>query len=152
MVGWPFLFIMNNLSGNSIEGRPDFSFRKSERLCSKKLIDRLFSEGKPVFAFPLKIVYLEAELTSEFPAQAGFAVSKKNFKRAVQRNLIKRRMREAYRINKQDFYANLNEKQVAVFFVFTGKDIADYAVIESAIKKGLKKLTREIQSKSNSSK
>ncbi len=61
-------------------------------------------------------------------------------------------MREAYRINKQDFYANLNEKQVAVFFVFTGKDIADYAVIESAIKKGLKKLTREIQSKSNSSK
>ncbi|HCE57441.1 MAG TPA: ribonuclease P protein component [Prolixibacteraceae bacterium] len=128
---------------------PDFSFRKNEKLCSKKVIDRLFAEGKSVFAFPLKFVYLETGLTTATPAQAGFAVSKRNFKKAVQRNLIKRRMREAYRLHKPDFYEALKEKQVAVFFVYTAKDIANYAVIESAIKKGLKKLVREIQTKEN---
>ena len=128
---------------------PDFSFRKNEKLCSKKVIDRLFAEGKSVFAFPLKFVYLETGLTTATPAQAGFAVSKKNFKKAVQRNLIKRRMREAYRLHKPDFYEALKEKQVAVFFVYTAKEIADYAVIESAIIKGLKKLVREIQPKPN---
>jgi ribonuclease P protein component len=141
---------MNNLSENSAGKSAGFLFRKGERLCSKKIIDRLFAEGKPVFAFPLKIVYLETGLTAEIPAQAGFAVSKKNFKRAVQRNQIKRRMREAYRLNKQPFYIDLNEKQVAVFIVFTGRKITDYAVIESAIKKGLRKIIREIQPKSNS--
>lgn len=140
---------MNNIGENSIGNKPDFSFRKNEKLCSKKVIDRLFAEGKSVFSFPLKFVYLETGLTTETPAQAGFAVSKKNFKRAVQRNLIKRRMREAYRLHKPDFYEALKEKQVAVFFVYTAKEIADYAVIESAIIKGLKKLVREIQGKSN---
>ncbi len=140
---------MNNLSENSTESQPCFSFQKNERLCSKKIIDKLFAEGKTVFAYPLKFVYLETGLTTKTPAQAGFAVSKKSFKKAIQRNLIKRRMREAYRLNKQAFYGDLNEKQVAVFFIFTGKEIADYVVIESAIKKGLKKLVREIQIKSN---
>jgi ribonuclease P protein component len=140
---------MNNLSENSTGNKPYFSFRKNEKLCSKKVIDKLFAEGKSVFAFPLKFVYLETGLTTETPAQAGFAVSKKNFKKAVQRNLIKRRMREAYRFHKPDFYDALKEKQVAVFFVYTAKDIASYAVIESAIIKGLKKLVREIQPKQN---
>jgi hypothetical protein len=58
-------------------------------------------------------------------------------------------MREAYRFHKPDFYDALKEKQVAVFFVYTAKDIASYAVIESAIIKGLKKLVREIQPKQN---
>ena len=140
---------MNNLSDNSIDNKPDFSFRKSERLCSRKLIDRLFAEGNSVFAFPLKFIYLESGLTTAPPAQAGFAVSKKNFKRAVQRNLIKRRMREAYRLHKPGFYEALKEKHVAVFFVYIAKEIVDYAVIESAIIKGLKKLVREIQTKPN---
>jgi len=143
------LFIMNNLSENSTESQPCFSFQKNERLCSKKIIDKLFAEGRSVFAFPLKIVFLELNLKSETPAQAGFAVSKKNFKRAVQRNLIKRRMREAYRLYKPEFYEVLKEMQVAVFFVYTAKEITDYAVIESALRKGLKKLVREIQIKSN---
>jgi ribonuclease P protein component len=141
---------MNNLSENRTGSQSGFSFGKNERLCSKKVIDKLFAEGKPVFVFPLKMVYLETGLRTKTPAQAGFAVSKKNFKRAVQRNLIKRRMREAYRLNKQPFYIDLNEKQVAIFFVFTGKEITDYTVIESAIKKGLRKIIREIQPKSNS--
>lgn len=139
-----FLFKMNSLSENIDKGKADFSFGKDERLCSKKVIDKLFLEGKSVFVYPVKIVYLETKLNTKYNVQAGFTVGKRNFKRAVQRNLIKRRMREAYRLNKQKFYAELGEKQVAVFFIFTGKEILEYKQIEAAVKKGIKKLVAEI--------
>jgi len=143
------LFIMNNLENENNEKATRFTFQKSERLCSKKIIDKLFVEGKSVFVFPLKIVYLEPGGPAKNPLQAGFAVSKKNFKRAVQRNLLKRRMREAYRLSKPGFFSALNDVQLAIFFVYTAKEIADYSAIESAMKRGLKKLAKEIQTKSN---
>lgn len=144
MAGSLFLFRMHNLSENIDGGKADFSFHKAERLCSKKIMDKLFTEGKTIFVFPVKIVYLETSLLSKFPVQAAFTVGKRNFKRAVQRNLIKRRMREAYRLNKQQFYAEIGEKQVAVFFIYTGKTISEYKQIESSVKKGLKKLLSEL--------
>jgi ribonuclease P protein component len=134
---------MDNLSENIGEEKIGFSFQKAERLCSKKIMDKLFEEGKTIFVFPIKIVYLETKLPSIFPVQAAFTVGKRNFKRAVQRNLIKRRMREAYRLNKSKVYEKMGEKQVAVFFIFTGKTIADYKQIETAMKKGMKKLLYE---------
>lgn len=136
---------MDSLAENIKEGKTDLSFRKNERLCSKKIIDKLFAQGKSVFVFPVKIVYLETELSSEYPVQAAFSVGKRNFKRAVQRNLIKRRMREAYRLNKSKFYDETGEKQVAVFFIFTGKTISEYTQIETAIKKGMKKIFSELE-------
>jgi ribonuclease P protein component len=135
---------MDSLSENITGGKTDLSFRKDERLCSKKIIDKLFVQGKSVFVFPVKMVYLETKLPSGYPVQAGFTVSKKSFKRAVQRNLIKRRMREAYRLNKSKFYDEIGEKQVAVFFIFTGKTISEYTQIETAIKKGMKKVLSEL--------
>jgi ribonuclease P protein component len=136
---------MDNISVNIDSGNVNFSFQKEERLCSKKIIDELFVQGKSVFVFPVKMVYIETKLTSGYPVQAGFAVSKKSFKRAVQRNLIKRRMREAYRLNKSKFYEEIGEKQVAVFFIFTGKTILEYQQIETAVKKGIKKLLAELK-------
>ncbi len=136
---------MDKLSENIDSGKVNFSFQKDERLCSKKLIDRLFMEGKSFFVFPLKIVYLETKIPSRFPVQAAFAVPKKNFKKAVDRNLIKRRMREAYRLIKSEFYNEIGEKQVAVFFIFTAKTIPEYRQIEAALKKGLKKLLSELK-------
>lgn len=135
---------MNDLQENIDGGKPDFSFHKNERLCSKKVIDKLFAEGKSVFVYPVKIVYLETTLPVKNHVQAGFTVGKRNFKRAVKRNLIKRLMREAYRLNKQKFYDQIGEKQIAVFFIFTGKEISDYKQIETAIKKGIKKLASEV--------
>lgn len=135
---------MNDLQENIDGGKPDFSFHKNERLCSKKVIDKLFAEGKSVFVYPVKIVYLETTLPVKNHVQAGFTVGKRNFKRAVKRNLIKRLMREAYRLNKQKFYDQIGEKQIAVFFIFTGKEISDYKQIETAIKKGIKKLATEV--------
>jgi len=131
-----FYFRMDNLLEN-IEGEEvNFSFHKDERLCSKKVIDKLFAEGKSIFAFPIKIVYLETVLPSKHPVQAAFTVGK--------RNLIKRRMREAYRLNKSKVYSEIGDKQVAVFFIFTGKTIPEYRQIESAVKKGTNKLIQEI--------
>jgi len=132
--------LFENTAGEKVK----FSFHKDERLCSKKVIDKLFLDGNSIFVFPIKIVYLETPLTSNYRAQAAFTVGKRNFKRAVQRNLIKRRMREAYRLNKSNLYQGLGEKQVAVFFIFTGKTIPDYQMVESAVKKGIKKLLKEI--------
>ena len=131
---------MNGLPENNEGRKTSFSFHKNERLCSKKVIDKLFAEGKSVFVYPVKIVYLEISLPAKNMVQAAFTVGKRNFKKAVQRNLIKRRMREAYRLNKQKLYAETVEKQLAVFFIYTGKTITEYKQIETAIIKGIKKL------------
>ncbi len=132
--------------GNKLENKGDrkekFSFKKEERLCSKKIIDRLFSEGESFLVFPLKFVFLKTKLSSAFPVQAGFSVGKKIFKKAVQRNLLKRRMREAYRLNKHELYNVLLEEQMAVFIIYVGKELSDYGVIEQAVKKGIKKLSK----------
>jgi ribonuclease P protein component len=136
---------MDSLFENIDGGKVKFSFHKGEHLCSKKVIDKLFLEGKSIFTFPVKIVYLENKLPSNYLVQAAFTVGKRNFKRAVQRNLIKRRMREVYRLNKNKFYDELGEKQIAVFFIFTGKTIPEYRQIEISMKKGIKKLLSELE-------
>lgn len=131
---------MNGLPKNITSTKSDFSFHKNERLYSKKVIDKLFAEGKSVFVYPLKIVYLETQLPLKHKVQAAFTVGKRNFKKAVQRNLIKRRMREAYRLNKHKLYEVTGEMHLAVFFIYTGKTISEYKQIETAIIKGIKKL------------
>ena len=127
-------------------GGTRYTFQKNERLCSKKMIERLFAEGKSLFVYPLKAVILKTPLKSDFPCKVAFAVSKKSFKRAVMRNLLKRRMRESFRLNKPVFYNEIGENQIALFLIYTSKTEEDYPVIESATKKILKKLVRELNS------
>ena len=133
----------DNPINNNIN-KKDFTFKKKERLCSKKVIDRLFTEGESFLVFPLKFVFLSTSLPTSFPVQAGFSVGKKTFKKAVQRNQIKRKMREAYRLNKHNLYENAGEKQIALFILFIGKTIPDYRQVDDAMNKGLKKLLKEI--------
>jgi len=139
-----FYFEMESLTENNADFKVRFTLDKHERLCSKKLIDKLFAEAKSVFVFPLKIVYLNIPLQVDYPAQVGFSVSKRNFTRAVARNLIKRKMRETYRLNKPQFYNDLGEKQLVAFFIYVGKTLPEYITIETAMKKGLKKLVKEV--------
>ena len=113
------------------------TFTKEERLCSKKVIDKLFSEGESFLSFPLKIVYLQTELPSKNKVQIGFSVSKKIFKKAVKRNFLKRRMREAYRLNKHLLTGKVADKQMAIFVIFIGKEITHFKTIEQALKKAL---------------
>jgi ribonuclease P protein component len=114
------------------------TFHKSERLCSKKQIDLLFSKGNSETSYPLKIIYLDQPSTeSRFPAQAMFVVPKRNFKRAHDRNLLKRRMREAYRLNKADFYETLRLKgnHRLIAFLYISKKEESYAgIFSSALK------------------
>ena len=121
-----------------------FTFKKEERLCSKKVIDQLFLNGSSFLIFPLKVVFLETSLPGVFPAQAGFSVSKKIFKRAVHRNRIKRLMREAYRLNKHELYRQLENRQLALFFIFVGKELTDFKTVDKAIKKSLHRISAQI--------
>ncbi|UOB19392.1 ribonuclease P protein component [Abyssalbus ytuae] len=100
----------------------DYTFSKREKLKSKKLIEKLFTEGKSVSKYPLKLIYVKADLNDEVKVQAGVSVSKRNFKRATDRNRIKRLIREAYRLNKNFIFNNI-QTQYAFMFLYIGKQI-----------------------------
>ena len=120
----------------------EFTLHKQERLCSRKTIEELFTSGDSFLAYPLKVVFTLTDSSQPCPVQAAFTVSKRNFKRAVKRNILKRRMREAYRLNKSLLYAQIGQKEraVALMFVYIGKDIAEYTTIEKAMISAIKKL------------
>lgn len=121
-------------------------FTKNERLCSLKLIEGLFNDGKVVFSYPFRIIWKQSTLETGFPSQVGITVPKRNFKKAVHRNLLKRRIREAFRKQKEILYAPLNEKGITIIFMiqYTGKEISDYNAIEEAVAAGLQKLTAAV--------
>lgn len=122
------------------------TFKKEERLNSKKIIEELFKEGKSFVIEPLRIVWLEKELSTECPAQVLINVSVNKFKRAVDRNKIKRLLREAYRKNKDILYKYLTEdhKQCAFAIFYISREIISYSEIESKIIVILQRLTQEI--------
>ena len=107
----------------------DLSYSNKEKLKSKKLIEKLFTEGKVVSAFPLRLIYLkEGEIN-----KAGASVSKRNFKNAVDRNHVKRLLREAYRHNKNMLIDN-NVSGYALMILYISKDLPDYELVNSKTK------------------
>ena len=99
----------------------NYRYSKAEKLKSKKLIEALFTEGRSVKSFPLRLVYLPCILPEEgVMIQAGVSVSKRNFKRAVSRNRIKRLMRESYRLHKHQI--DVTDKTFAKLFIYTGRE------------------------------
>jgi ribonuclease P protein component len=111
------------------------------------VIEYLFKEGKAFSIFPLRVFY-----TTEFPdsaiaqnnLQVGFSVSTRNFKKAVDRNRIKRLMREAYRLQKHPLTMQIenSDKKIAFFFVYTGNDIPDYKLIYEKTGNSIKRLIK----------
>jgi ribonuclease P protein component len=92
---------------------PDFTFKRGERLKSRKVIEQMFKRGQSFAQYPLRIVWVDMEeRRSDFPAQFALSVSKKKFKRAVDRNRIRRLVREAYRLNKHVLYEGLEEGRI----------------------------------------
>ena len=102
---------------------------KTDRLKSRKAIDLLFEKGKSFAAFPLKIVWMKDENNPGL--KAGFTVSSRNFKKATDRNRIKRLMREAYRLQKNELQNRVEEKGFGlhVFMLFTGREKENYSVV-----------------------
>ncbi len=118
-----------------------FFLKKEERLCSRKQIENLFSEGEPFNDYPLKVIFTHSDFSGDFPARVAFAVSKKLFKKAVDRNLIKRRMREAYRLNKQILLSEDKFSKKDIFFIYTGRKISGFTEIENSMKRSLSRLS-----------
>ena len=127
---------------------------KEERLSWKRHIDLLFAEGRSFISFPLRVVYLPVE-EKELPSRVAImaSVPKKKFKRANKRNLIKRQIRESYRIHKYDLIDPLQEKgtSMLVAFLYVDKEIRSFAEIEKSMIKALKALKDKCRNSSPTS-
>ncbi|MBS7332523.1 MAG: ribonuclease P protein component [Weeksellaceae bacterium] len=121
------------------------TFGKNEKLKSKKAIENLFSEGQSYVSHPIRIVY-KVNPKQDYTIRVGESVAKKKFKHAVDRNLLKRRIKEAYRLNKQ--LVQLPEDvSVDILFIYTSSKIKDYSTIEHSIKEILTKLDLKLNKK-----
>lgn len=108
----------------------NFTYPKKEHLKSKTTIGLLFSEGKSVSKYPLRLVYRQAEENAAEKIQIGVSASKKYFKKAVDRNYFKRVLRETYRLNKHILWDNVKEPYSIMFFYQT-KDRLTYEEINT---------------------
>jgi ribonuclease P protein component len=125
---------------------------KAERLKSYKRIRILFAQGQKFKVFPLVVYFLlrdEEVERGEGVLQMGVSVGKRHFKRAVDRNLLKRRIREAYRKQKHELKETLSALGISmdIFFVYSNARISDYAEIETAMTNGLSLLKDKISAK-----
>lgn len=120
------------------------TFRKDERLKKKNLISELFASGRSATVFPIKMIYLEYDHLSPFKIQAGVSVSKRNFKNAVQRNRIKRLMREAYRKNKSLIYNDADTKKHIIMFIYQAKEEISFDLMDRKMNQLIRKfLTKQ---------
>ena len=134
-----------------LEKKIRYTLGKEDRLKSRKAIECLFKTGKSFTIFPFRILYLLQEpdpastsITGHSPKsslQAGFTVSSRNFKKAVDRNRIKRLMREAYRLQKNNL-PEFNNQSLSLFFIYAGKELPEYALVYEKIEAVLNRLTR----------
>lgn len=123
------------------------TFRKQERLKSSKLIKLLFTSGKGFLVHPFKVNWQTRQAEGRYPAKVLISASKKHFRKAVERNHVKRLCKEAYRKNKQVLYDYLVEKNIGCDFslVYIGREADPYTEIEEKIIAVLHRLISEIE-------
>lgn len=123
------------------------SFKKEERLCNIQLIEKLYDNGSYFLVYPFRIIWLSCEANSKFPVQVLISVPKKKFKRALDRNLLKRRIREIYRIQKSEnlfpFFNERSEK-IVLGINYIGNEIAEYASMEKKFNTAMLRLKKNI--------
>ena len=121
------------------------SLNKSQRLKSRKTIDALFKAGKSFSVFPFRVLYLMLD-ESMAPLQAGFSAPTKNFKKAVDRNRIKRLIKESYRLHRHLLEKVVLEKgiKLSVFFIYTGKELPDQELVTNKISVILQLLIKKL--------
>lgn len=124
----------------------DFSFGKEYKLCSHNLIDSLFKEGKKVKEYPITIIYSPVELAISTSFQILISVPKRLFKKAHDRNYIKRCIREVVRKNKQELETQLEtgNKKLIFAVVYTSKEQMAFSELEQKLVRAIGKLTLQI--------
>jgi ribonuclease P protein component len=129
------------------------TFTKAERICSKLLIDKLFTGGNAsMAAFPLRAVYMfidaeDEKLSLKSPTSVLISVPKRKLHLAVDRNRLKRQVREAYRRNKQSLYALMEEKKLhlAIAFICISDQPAETEQVTRAVKKVLRRIEESVK-------
>ncbi len=119
-----------------------YFLKKDDRLKSRKAIEVIFANAKSFSNFPFRVLWLVVE--NEIGLKAGFSASTKNFKKATDRNKIKRLMREAYRLQKNDltFQLETNNKGLDLFFIYTGKEVPKYNLVYEKMDTVLKRIIK----------
>ena len=119
-----------------------FTLSKPERLSSEKEIGKLFTEGQNLTVYPIRLIWRESvpESIQEFPLQVMFSVSKKSFAKAVDRNRIKRLMREGFRLLKPDLYESLQSaKTFHLALIYIGDQLPDFITIQKTLATALER-------------
>ena len=109
------------------------SFHKTERLKSKIIFDELIASGSSVKKHPFILVWKKLNVDQSYPIKIAFSVSKKRFPLAVDRNEMKRKIREAYRLKKSDIYANLSDNY-AILLIYTTKEKINKDLLNNKLK------------------
>lgn len=127
-----------------------FSYNKKEKLKSRKRLEALFTAGTTFIVFPLKVFYQEVEVQDSI-LKTGVGTSRKNFRKAVERNRIKRLLREAYRIEKPGLlnYLQQNKKQIALFFLYIDKSLPEYNLLKEKMQQAIEKLIKSLNEKAS---
>ena len=125
-----------------MENTQRYFFGKESKLKSRNVIQQLFSEGKHVLVYPLKAVYIFGNEKNHL--QAGVSASKRNFKKAVDRNRIKRLIREAYRLQKPTLENHLiqNNQNLSIFLMHVGKEMPEYNQLTESVEKIIKRMVK----------
>jgi len=123
------------------------SFEKDERLSRIKIINQLFSSGNSLSLFPLKIHWMEVDENLNSPAQVLISTSNKIIKKATKRNLITRKIKEAYRLKKHILYKNLKSlnKSIVLAYIYIGPENVSYKEIENKLRISFELILKELK-------
>ena len=123
-----------------------FQFPKKQKLCSEKVIERLFTNGKSISEKPFRAIWNFEENNDNVFVKSLIVVSKKRLKLAVERNVIKRRIKEAYRLQKRqlELFLESNNQQLNLAIIYQEEEILDYKTLEEKINLLLSRLINEL--------
>ena len=124
----------------------NYKLGKNYKLCSKTAIQELFDSGTSVKCYPFVAIIKEMELDTEIPFKVVFSAPKRTFKKDVQRNAIKRKSKEAFRLNKNilETYLKQNKKQIALFLVYSTLEEFDHIILQKKTKKLFDKIIKKL--------